>query len=97
MSANVKVDYMTAAEVAALCGCDVKTIHNWCDSKKLPHARTPGRRYLLAPHLVVPKLKAMGYIIPPEVQERAEASAKAVGVASSTGSESLTGRSPAVV
>lgn len=34
--------FLTAPKVAALCGVDLKTLHNWARADKIPHFRTPG-------------------------------------------------------
>jgi hypothetical protein len=34
----------SATDLAAFCRVDLKTIHNWCARRKLPHTRTEGRR-----------------------------------------------------
>jgi excisionase family DNA binding protein len=57
-------EYCDCSEVAAVCGVDVKTVHNWCKLKDMPHIRTPGRRLRFKLPEVVPWLAKYGYTIP---------------------------------
>lgn len=64
-------DYLKATDVAKLCSCDLKTVHNWCDKDKLPHFRTPGRHLRFKAADVVPFLEKYGYPVPDALRKRA--------------------------
>lgn len=61
--------YLKAGEVAAICGVDLKTIHNWVDRRSMPHFRTPGRHLRFKHEEVVPWLISFGYTMPPHLQQ----------------------------
>lgn len=69
--------YFTATHLAAFCGVDLKTIHNWANKGKVPHFRTPGRHLRFKPLDVKAFLEAFGYDVPSAVIEAQPASVAA--------------------
>lgn len=61
-------DRFTATDVARFCGVDLKTIHNWANKGKLPHARTEGRHLRFRRIELVGFLRAYGIPIPSELR-----------------------------
>ena len=57
-------DRFTANDVARFCGVDLKTIHNWANKGKLPHARTEGRHLRFRRIELVGFLRTYGIAIP---------------------------------
>ncbi len=51
----------SAQDVARFCEVDLKTIHNWADSAKIPHHRTAGRHLRFRHVHVVAFLRRHGY------------------------------------
>jgi len=69
--------YFTATDLAAFCGVDIKTIHNWANKGKLPHFRTPGRHLRFHPAAVLDFLTAQGFAVPSSVIAAAQPSTAA--------------------
>lgn len=59
---------LDASDIAAICGVDNKTIHNWT-KKGMPHFRTPGRHLRFKPEEIVPWLAKFGYTIPETLRQ----------------------------
>jgi excisionase family DNA binding protein len=57
----------TAQDVARFCEVDLKTIHNWAESGKIPHHRTTGRHLRFRHAHVVAFLRRHGYPIHAEL------------------------------
>jgi PleD family two-component response regulator len=55
---------ISATELAAFCRVDLKTIHNWCARRKIPHTRTEGRRLRFRPLDVVDFMRAYELPLP---------------------------------
>jgi excisionase family DNA binding protein len=55
---------LSAAQVAAFCEVDLKTIHNWANRGKVPSWRTPGRHLRFRRLDVVDFLRAYGFALP---------------------------------
>lgn len=55
------------SQVAAWCGVDLKTIHNWVEKKRLKAGQTPGRHLRFRAEDVHKILVELGSDIPPEV------------------------------
>jgi hypothetical protein len=61
--------YLTASDLTRICDVDLKTIHNWCEKRGLPHFRTPGRHLRFRPDEVVPWIGKFGYPIPAHLKK----------------------------
>lgn len=59
-----KPKYLTAPRIAEICGCDLKTIHNWVNRGALDGFRTPGRHLRFTSEAVVSFLQEFGYAVP---------------------------------
>jgi excisionase family DNA binding protein len=57
------------SDIAAICEVDIKTVHNWCEKRGMPHLRTPGRHIRFKLAEVVPWLAKYGYTIPDKWKE----------------------------
>jgi excisionase family DNA binding protein len=55
---------ISATELAAFCGVDLKTIHNWTNAGKIPGWRTRGRHLRFRRLDVVDFLRAYGFALP---------------------------------
>src|SRR5262249_16421949 len=60
---------LTAADVARLCGVDLKTIHNWANAGKIAHARTEGRHLRFRRVEVVEFLRQYAYPVPESLRQ----------------------------
>ena len=60
---------LTATQIAAFCGVDLKTIHNWADRGKIRGWRTSGRHLRFRRLDVVDFLRAYGFPIPDALRE----------------------------
>jgi excisionase family DNA binding protein len=60
---------LTATQIAAFCGVDLKTIHNWADRGKIRGWRTTGRHLRFRRLDVVDFLRAYGFPIPDAMRE----------------------------
>lgn len=78
-----KQSYFTSGAIAAVCGVNVKTIHNWADKEYLPCFRTPGRQLRFKPREIVPWLREKGYDVPRAMADIAKADAAAAVEATS--------------
>lgn len=59
-----------ASQMAELCDCDLKTIHNWIVKKRLKARRTPGGHIRIERADAVRFLKKWGFHVPDELKAK---------------------------
>ena len=57
-------DRLTAADVARICGVDLKTIHNWANKGKIPCTRTEGRHLRFRRLEIIEFLRSYSFAVP---------------------------------
>lgn len=58
------ITLLTAPQVATICECDLKTIHNWVNKGEIKAFRTPGRHLRFKIEDVTKFLEKYGFGIP---------------------------------
>lgn len=66
---NMSITLFKASQLAAWCGVDLKSIHNWVNSGKITAGRTPGRHLRFTAETVRDVLIGMGVPVPKEVTD----------------------------
>jgi len=65
-------DLFTAPQLAALCGVELKTIHNWIGKGMIKHFRSPGRHIRIRREDLIDFMERFGYPLPEELKLNAE-------------------------
>jgi len=76
-----KPDFLTAPEVAKICGVTRNTVYLWVRKDKLSAYTTPGKTNFIRPSELVGFMQKHGMYVPPSLQDRARKDETATGLA----------------
>lgn len=63
---------LTAPNIAEMCECDLKTVHNWVTNGYIKHFRTPGGHLRFIRNDVISFMKEKGYPVPDDLLKTKE-------------------------